>query len=447
MFAVTNELMSDLGLKLVDASTDTSLVGTYNVGLVATSASGLSNYQIILDNDGTFPATPLIAVTNAFLRIVTGNASKAYGSANPETFNGVINAVKTDGSAYANLDGLYLVYNCSSTTNSAVGTTYPINSDVVDPESKISNYAIDYANSQLVGTLSVTGAVLTVPVKSISLRPGQARPAVSTYITVTNGITGYVNGEGVSVITTWPTWDSAYTTTAHVGDTFPITNKTAAAAANYTFVYTPGLVTVKANTPPTPHNDTVTVPPTTTGKIDVAKLIANDYSPFGDPLILVSVQSVSANGIPITVDSITKMWIYYNSTLPATSLTPGSIDYFTYTVRDSVGGLGTGTVQVKVSSITSTYVPQNLIKATRDSVTGAITLTYLGITGRNYRVQGSTDLLNWSNLSLFDRNVWPDITAPGAATATVFPCVNGAVIVTDPDAASNGNRFYRAITP
>ncbi len=444
MFAVTNELMSDLGLELYDVSTETSVSpAAYNVGLRATSASGLANYDIVLQNGtGGYAAVPQIVVTNALLRIVTGNGSKVYGAANP-TFNGAIYAVKTDGSQYANLDGLFLSYECSATTNSPAGSAWSITSSINDPNSKLAYYDTDYANSQLSGTLTVSKASLTINPKDMTIRPGQARPATSAYTTATNLITGFVNNEDLSVITTWPVWDSAYVTTAAVGATFPITNKVAAVAANYDFVYGTGTLTVKANTPPTPVLDAVAVSPTNITKIDVSKLIKNDISPFGDALTLVSVSSVSSNGVPIVVDG-TKFWIYYN--VYSASLTPGSVDHFTYTVRDSVGGRGTGTVYVRIVKPSINVIPNNIFKAEQDSTTGAYTLYFLGVSGRLYNMQQSVDLVNWSSLNVYDRNIWPDISAMGAYKTNKVICTNGIVKVTDTDTSGNSQRFWRVTT-
>jgi hypothetical protein len=443
MFAVTNELLSDLGLQVYNKSVDDSAIGAYEVGLKATSASGQANYDIVVYNGtSSYPVAQYIAVTNALLRVRTGNASRAYGALNP-AFSGVIYAVKSDATTeYANLDGIYLTFSCLATNVSPVGT-YAINSQLVDPNAKVGNYSIDNANSQQVGVLTVTGAVLTAVANNLDLRTSQTRPAVSNY--TTKSITGYVNDETASVITTQPQWDSAFVSGATVGTTYPITNKVAGVAANYTFAYVNGLATVKTNTPPTPRSDTVTVPAgTATGKIDVSKLINNDYSPFGDKLTLVSFSATSTNGIAMGTDN-TKFWLYYNTS--AKTLTPGARDRFTYTVKDSVGGTGTGSVEVKVLSTTTNTVPNNIIKAERNETTGAMTLTFLGINGRNsYHVQGASDLNGpWSDLSLYDRNVFPNLT--GATLTNIFTCVNGAIIVTDPDAASYGNRFYRAITP
>jgi len=93
------------------------------------------------------------------------------------------------------------------------------------------------------------------------------------------------------------------------------------------------------------------------------------------------------------------------------------------------------------------YVPNNIASASYNPSDGSITMTFLGIDTRTYNIQGTEDLLHgpWSNLSLYDRNVFPDLTVSGLTRTSVFKCVNGAITVTDPDAASFPNRFYRAI--
>jgi hypothetical protein len=117
-------------------------------------------------------------------------------------------------------------------------------------------------------------------------------------------------------------------------------------------------------------------------------------------------------------------------------------------VKDSVQATSAvpAKVFVKVNVATTNYIPNNIASATEDPVTHAITLTFLGISGRMYAVQGTSDAVRgpWGDLSLIDRNVFPSLT--GATTTNRFTCVNGAIIVTDTDRATGG-RYYRAITP
>jgi hypothetical protein len=438
-FAVTNELMTDLGI-VVYAGAEDSSVGVYPLQIKATS-SRAPNYKFNIVNGTTFktkgvPALPNIEITNALLSLVVDNLSRAYGAANPP-FTGGAYAYKSDGKTkYPNNDGIVMTFTNYTTTNSLVGT-YPITyTSYSDPNYKASNYKLDTSTS--VGTLTVTGALLTATAKSYALRPGQAKPTFQT-----KSIAGYVNGEDATVIITQPTWNSSYTVGAGVGATFKVTNQIPGLAANYTFAYVEGLVTISNNIPPTAGNDSITVYQNTMSKITIDKLLANDKSIFGDKLTLTKFDTLSTRGVPIATDSA-KAWLFYNTA--ASTLNTNGYDTFSYTVKDTVGGTATAQVFVKVVIQNTNYVPNNIISVVKED-NGWFTMTFLGIDTRKYKVQGTDTLPNgtWTDLTVYDRNMFPNLSASGIYITNIFSCTNGAITVTDQDAPSNPNRFYRAI--
>src|SRR5207302_1963413 len=81
------------------------------------------------------------------------------------------------------------------------------------------------------------GALLTVTASSPTVAYGAAAP------TITAGITGFVNGQDSTALTTQPTCTTAYTTSSSVGSS-PATSCSGAAATNYSFSYVSGTVTV-----------------------------------------------------------------------------------------------------------------------------------------------------------------------------------------------------------
>jgi hypothetical protein len=338
-----------------------------------------------------------------------------------------------------------MTWACGAVTNTPVGS-YQITGTLWDPAHRISNYSSPDGKSPDItkqhGFLTITGALVTLSPKDYQLRPGQPKPVFETVVPPKGA---FVNNEDSSVITTWPTWDSPYVTSAAIGTVFTITNKTAAVAANYTFAYKPGTVVVRGNVPPTARNDSITVAQGNVAKILVNKLLANDSSIFNDKLsmVLTEFPKTSVRGVPIETDN-TKLWLFYN-TLAATLDTNG-YDTFTYSAKDAVGGLGTATVFVKVSTISTNYVPKNIFSAVVED-NGAITLSFLGIDQRTYRIQGTADVKNgpWTNLRIWDRNAHKSLTGLTDADKTdVFTCVNGLITATDPE-GSSVSRFYRAI--
>jgi hypothetical protein len=137
--------------------------------------------------------------------------------------------------------------------------------------------------------------------------------------------------------------------------------------------------------------------------------------------------------------------LYYNT--DGRQLDTNVIDSFTYTVQDSVGGTGIGQVFVKVTVPNTNYIPRNIAAASYNPLNQAVTLTFVGIEGRKYSVQGTLDVINgpWADLTLVDRNLYtaePDINTP---RTNRFTCTNAVIKVTDMDAVNFGNRFYRAL--
>jgi len=447
MFAVTNELMSDVGVRLCVFTNKTTevpadaVVGPfYTVGVTVDNP----NYSINIKNSdsGTPPALSTFTITNAVLKFVVNNKSRPYGDPDNGSLSGDVKAAKSDGTLYNNLDGISMALYCSATNTSPVGP-YLINSQILDPNHRTFNYLIDY--SQAVGTLTVAPATLTVAARNYTLRPGQAAPVYTN-----DAPTGFKLNQETNIamyVTTMPTWTSTYNpATATIGQTFLITKATDGVAPNYTFSYVNGLVTVSTNRAPIPLNDSIVVGQGQVAKILINKLLANDFSPFGDPLTLISFDTLSLRHVPIGTDvTPIKLWLYYNT--DGRQLDTNGVDSFTYTVQDSVLGTGKGTVIVKVVVPNTNYIPRNIAAQSYNAVNNSVTLTFVGIEGRKYKVQGTENVISgpWADLTLVDRNVntaEPDINTPRTNS---FICVNAAIKVTDMDAANFGNRFYRAL--
>jgi hypothetical protein len=201
------------------------------------------------------------------------------------------------------------------------------------------------------------------------------------------------------------------------------------------------------------RNDSVTVQQGAASKVLVPKLLANDSSVFGDALTFdmtefEPVPKASTRGVLIGSDG-SKLWLYYN--IDNLKLDTNGYDTFTYSAVDAVGGKGVGTVYVKVSTSNSNYRPNNFKGATQE-VGGELTLEFIGLNTRRYRVQGTDNLLNptWKDLQLIDRNLPANtdlslIPSYEAAKTNVFNCSNSVIRVTDPAGISAGGQFFRAI--
>lgn len=174
-----------------------------------------------------------------------------------------------------------------------------------------------------------------------------------------------------------------------------------------------------ANRSPIAINDSLQRPAGLEVKVLVAKLIANDSDPDGDPLSLASVGAASTHGGGV---SLLGPWVVY--TPPAGY---DGTDTFTYIVRDGRGGEANGTVTVSL---------QPPAQAQAITVVDATTLpdgnrrvTFAGIPRLTYSIQASADLTDWTIIG----------------TATASP--NGIFYIDDLTATNFPVRFYRTVYP
>ncbi|HEY7824633.1 MAG TPA: MBG domain-containing protein, partial [Acidimicrobiia bacterium] len=123
-------------------------------------------------------------------------------------------------------------------------TTYVVTSNVAStPATSCSGAASDdYLISYVDGIVTIGRAPVTVTASSPSVTYGDAVP------TITPAYSGFVNSQTSSVLTTDPTCTTAYSTTSDAGTT-PATSCSGAVAANYSFSYTDGVVTIGKATP------------------------------------------------------------------------------------------------------------------------------------------------------------------------------------------------------
>ncbi|HEY1939352.1 MAG TPA: MBG domain-containing protein [Candidatus Angelobacter sp.] len=117
----------------------TSPVGAYPiVATLVDPTNKLGNYAVTINN-GTLTVNP------APLTVTAANASRLFGTPNP-AFNGIIAGIK-------NGDPISATYSTTAIATSPAGS-YPITSALVDPTSKLGNYAVTSND----GTLTVNPA-------------------------------------------------------------------------------------------------------------------------------------------------------------------------------------------------------------------------------------------------------------------------------------------------
>jgi len=170
-----------------------------------------------------------LTVQKATLTITANSLSKVYGAANPTLTYNVTGFVNGDTAATALTGSLTIA--TTATASSAAGA-YPITVSAGTLAAK--NYTLQF----VAGSLTVNKAPLTITANNASVVYNKALPAF-TYTP-----TGFVNGDTKSMLTGSPN----ETTTATVGSlpsTYPINIAAGTlAAANYTFVFKAGTLTI-----------------------------------------------------------------------------------------------------------------------------------------------------------------------------------------------------------
>jgi len=217
------------GFKGTDAATSLSTVPTAST--TATTTSGVGTYAItasggVSSNYDFVYVAGTLTITKATLTVTADNKTKVYGSSNPAltvTYSGF------KGTDAATSLSTVPTASTTATTTSGVGTYAITASGGVS-----SNYDFVY----VAGTLTITKATLTVTAQDASRCFGLIDPTL-TYI-----VTGYLNGDAATSITTKPIVVSNTTASSVAGIYKTIAS--GAVAANYNFVYVDGKFTVNA---------------------------------------------------------------------------------------------------------------------------------------------------------------------------------------------------------
>jgi hypothetical protein len=235
VYGQANPVFTDTLTGFVNGDTAGVVSGAASLSTTATPGSGVGSYTITAAG-GTLSAANYtfafaggtLTVTPATLTVTANNASKVYGQANPaftDTLTGFVNG-DTAGvvSGSANLT-------TTATASSGVGS-YTITA--ARGTLNAANYTFAFAG----GTLTVTPATLTVTANNAGKVYGQANPAL------TDTISGFVNGDTASVVGGAASLSTTATTGSGVG-TYTITAARGTLnAANYTFSFAGGTLTV-----------------------------------------------------------------------------------------------------------------------------------------------------------------------------------------------------------
>jgi hypothetical protein len=205
-------------------------------GSAAFTASGLSagnhNITVSYSGDAYFDAsassTLAQTVAPATLTVTANNASAAYGQPIPTFTDAITGFVNGDNASVVSGSAKLTT---TATAGNGVGT-YTITA--LKGSLSAANYTFAFTN----GSLTITPALLTVTANDASKVYGQPNPVFG------DAITGFVNGDSANVVSGSASLTSTATAGSGVGAYTIAATRGALSAANYTFAFGNGTLTV-----------------------------------------------------------------------------------------------------------------------------------------------------------------------------------------------------------
>jgi Ca2+-binding RTX toxin-like protein len=205
---------------LSTTATTTSGVGTYPI-VPALGTLSAANYTFAF-------AIGALSVTPATLAVTAADASKVYGTSNP--------AFSASVTGFVAGDDIGVVTGIPSVTSGATTSSGVGGYDIVAAQGTLS--AANYIFAFQRGTLTVNPAVLTVAPDSASKVYGSVNPTFS------DTISGFVNNDAGSAVSGAPGLATAATPSSHVGTYAVTATRGTLSAANYTFAFANGVLTI-----------------------------------------------------------------------------------------------------------------------------------------------------------------------------------------------------------
>ena len=239
---VNSDVVTNVTLTSAGVAATAPVAGSPYV-IIASDATGfgLGNYNIDYVNGS-------LTITPALLIITADNVTKTYGQtldfAGTEfTTSGLLNS--------DTVTSVTLTSPGAAATATVAGSPYVIIASTAGG-SGLGNYTIDYVN----GSLTVTPATLIVTANNTTKVVGQANPAFS------DTVSGFVNGDNASVVSGIASLSTMATAGSGVGSYTITAAQGNLSAANYTFAFANGTLTITPVAAPIPPPSSVpTLPP------------------------------------------------------------------------------------------------------------------------------------------------------------------------------------------
>lgn len=214
---------------------------------IATTVTSQTTFTVTPSNgsgNGT-TFTLKLTVSKGTITITANDVNKTYGNAITSPGSGSTAFTVTGLAPGDNISTVSISYGTGATASSSVNTY----SNQVTPSAAVGTYNAANYNTIVYnkGAIIVSKATLTVTANNQTRAYGANNP------TFTLSYSGFVNGDGVSVLNTAPTGSTAANTASNIGS-YAIT-ASGGSDNNYTFSYVPGTLTItQANLTITANN-------------------------------------------------------------------------------------------------------------------------------------------------------------------------------------------------
>ncbi len=270
----------------------------------STTATTPPAYSAATPATGTFTILPQGSTTQSQTIALGPAPTVQYGngftisatssSGLPLSFAAPLNGPCAVGSASSSGGGLW------TTTGTASGAGLCLIT-VTAPAGQVGSSS--YSQATVTQSFYIAAAPLTVTAASFGAVYGQSLPSLTPALNVTYSITGFVNGDTASVVSGAPGLTTTATPTSGVG-AYPITVSTGTlAAANYSFLYVNGTLTIA------PAGSSISLVSSTGGASNYGQLVT--FTPTVTP-------------VPPGTDSV--LYSYTNSTINSGASVPlGSV--------------------------------------------------------------------------------------------------------------------------
>ena len=247
LYGATNPVFTAAYSGFVNGDTTSVLGGSPSLTTAAVTNSPVGSYTIVTTN-GTLTAANYsfnfvngtLTVNKATLTVTANNTNRLYGATNPvftAAYSGFVNGDTT------NVLGGSPSLTTAAVTNSPVG---PYTIVTTNGTLTAANYSFNFVN----GTLTVNKATLTVTANNTNRLYGTTNPVF------TAAYSGFVDGDTTSVLGGSPSLTTAAVTNSPVGSYTIVTTNGTLTAANYSFNFVNGTLTVNKATLTVTANNT-----------------------------------------------------------------------------------------------------------------------------------------------------------------------------------------------